>query len=78
MSKRDSILCDLLSVDAPCPDILLEEDGDLCLDWRVLNVSIAPAGGIAWAFWDGERKEHGTDLKRVKELIAEIKHPSIK
>jgi len=71
-NRRDDILCELLLVDAPSPEILLEYDGgDLHLDWQVLNVSISPRGEISWAFYDGKRKENGTDIKRVKELIAE-------
>ncbi len=70
--ERDKVLCDLLSVDAPCPEILLDEGGDICLDWEVLYVSITPAGEVSWTFLNSKHQEHGSDLKRVKELIAEI------
>lgn len=76
---RDKVLCELLSIDAPSPEIMLEEDDDLCLDWGILYVSITSAGKVNWAFWDGTRSEHGTDLERVKQIIAEeITHESMK
>jgi len=63
-------LLKLLAVDAPAPEILLEEDGCLCLDWRTLSVSIWPNGHVSWASL--EPSEHGTDidelLKRIKSL----------
>jgi len=62
-------LINLLSVGAPAPEILIEEDGCLCLDWGIsLSVSIHENGHVSWACL--EPREHGTDLVRVKELIA--------
>jgi len=61
-------LKELLSIDAPAPEVLLEEDGCLCLDWDGLSVSIHKNGHVSWACL--EPTEHGTDLNRVKEVIA--------
>jgi hypothetical protein len=70
---RDEVLCELLAIDAPAPEILLEEDGDFCLDWQldngVLSVSISSDGGIAWAYHDGKDSEHGTDIDRANQLL---------
>jgi hypothetical protein len=60
-------LLTLLKVDAPAPEILLEEDGDLCLDYMSgrLSISITPTGSVAWA---GINK-HGTDLAEFIEIL---------
>jgi hypothetical protein len=52
---------------------MLEDDGDMCLDWRVLYITITPAGDVSWGLNDGKKhKEYGHDLKRVKEIIKEF------
>jgi hypothetical protein len=63
-------LLKILSVDAPSPEIRLEDDGYLGLDWRKITVSISPTGSIAWACLDPSM--HGTDLDELLQLIEKI------
>ena len=60
-------LLTILKIDAPAPEILLEEDGGLCLDYMSgrLSISITPTGGVAWA----GIKTHGTDLAEFIEIL---------
>ena len=60
-------LLTILKIDAPAPEILLEEDGALCLDYMSgrLSISITPTGSVAWA---GLAK-HGTDLAEFIEIL---------
>lgn len=61
----------ILSWDLPAPEILIEEDGDLCLDWSEgLSISINPSGGVAWAILNPPA--HGSDLDELKRLSAQI------
>lgn len=57
----------------PAPEILLEEDGDICLDWHLdktdLNVSITPEGKINYSCLD---HGHGTDLDELKVLMEAL------
>jgi len=66
---RDETLVEILKGNSShSPDILLEEDGDICLDWsNNLSVSIGPDGSIAWAFCDGR---HGTSLPEFLQILA--------
>ena len=51
------------------PEILLEEDGDICLDWSgQASISINPSGSVAWAMTDS--REHGSDLNQFIELLG--------
>ena len=63
-------LLKILSWDLPSPEILLEEDGDLGLDWPGVSISINKDGGVSWAFL--EEKRHGTDFDELRELL--LKH----
>ena len=67
--NRCEVLLRLLSMDAPAPEIILESDGDIGLDWYSGNVdvSIAPSGGTAWAITGGL---HGTDLDELEKAIG--------
>lgn len=60
--------------DLPAPEILLEEDGDISLDWHLdttdLNVSITPEGKINYACL--EPRQHGTDLDDLKILMEAL------
>ena len=60
----------LLKLDCPAPEILLEEDGELCLDWRDLTVSITPTGKVSWAHLSPT--EHGTDIDRLIEILKTV------
>lgn len=60
-------LLKILSWDLPAPEIYLEEDGDLCVEWPAASVSINKNGGINWA---GSGK-HGKDIEEVKELLCQ-------
>jgi hypothetical protein len=62
-------LLKILSVHASSPEIMLEEDGCLGLDWPKITVSINPAGGVAWAC--SEPSRHGTDIDELLRLIED-------
>ena len=66
-------LLDLLAYDLPCPEIMLEEDGDICLEWEEPAwkslISINPTGGVNWAVT--EPREHGSNLDRLKAILHE-------
>lgn len=65
----------ILSWDLPSPEILLEEDGCLCLDWLEnsgtwVSVSIHPNGGVSWAGINPQR--HGSDLKELQNYLESV------
>lgn len=62
-------LLELLKVDVAAPEILLEEDGCICLDYGVsFSISIWPSGAVSWASLD---KGHGTNLNEFIELVSQ-------
>lgn len=64
------ILFILLRIDVFAPEIMLEEDGDLCLDyWGDATISINASGSVSWATVEDR---HGTDLKEFIELIKDL------
>ena len=65
-------LLTLLKADAPAPEIMLEEGGDLGLDYYngKLDISITPAGHTAWAVMGGR---HGTDLTEFIGILENWK-----
>ena len=72
-------LLEILSWDLPSPVIMLEQDGDIGLSFFedrpdvAFDISIAPSGKIAWAMnIFPDRREHGTDIHRVKTLLEEL------
>lgn len=63
----------ILSWDIPSPEILLEPDGDICLDWsnpiwHRASVSINPAGGVNWCILNGP---DGTDIDELHRALDE-------
>ena len=62
----------ILSWDAPTAEIILGDDGKICLDWYGGDVgaTIAPSGSLAWAFSRGDEKKHGTDLDGLRKVLA--------
>ena len=66
----------ILSWDVPAAEIILSEDGDICLDWYGGDVgaTIAPSGGLAWAFLPSGihlgNKAHGTDLDGLRKVLT--------
>lgn len=65
----ETLLTILARHELPAPEILLEEDGDICLDWNGdVSISINKSGGVAWAITDN--KSHGNDLNKFLELIT--------
>jgi len=64
-------LLEILRWDNPhgAPEILLEEDGCLCLDWSNVqaSVSIHPNGKISWAIVG---KGHGTDIVEFRRAMG--------
>ena len=69
----------ILALDFPCPTIILEEDGDIGLEWfeaadSQLSVSINSTGGMNYAGMLGEEHPHGftTEIKVVRKLLAEL------
>ena len=72
-------LLKILSWDLQSPTIMLEEDGDLSLEFFAdrpgicVDISIAPSGTIAWAAMLGnEPSQHGTDIEQVKAILQKI------
>ena len=64
-------LLEILKLDVIAPEILLEEDGDICLDYSgEASISITLEGKVAWAFLTS--RKHGTDLDEFKKLIQNI------
>lgn len=64
-------LLTVLSWGLPAPEILIEEDGDICLDWSEgLSISINKAGGVNWAILDPPA--HGGDIEELQKLSAQI------
>lgn len=65
----------ILRWDLRSPEILLEEDGDICLDWNgIASVSINETGKVSWAIFEGKR--HGTDIEVLhNSLMAALKAP---
>jgi hypothetical protein len=69
MATRDEVLKKILQVDARCPEILLEQDGDFCLDWNNhLSISIGITGVVNWAYDDGR---HGTSLIEFLAILED-------
>jgi len=58
----------LLKVDTQCPEIMLEEDGELGLDYYAGKfwISIGSTGKVNWAILNGS---HGTDLDEFVKLL---------
>lgn len=58
----------LLRWDLPCPEILLEDDDCLCLDYSDFNasVSIWPDGKLSWAVMD---RGSGTDMEELRVIL---------
>ncbi len=58
------VLDKLTLLNCPSPEVYLEEDGDVCLDWAqgetTVSISISPIGRIGWAALTAEEgKGHG-------------------
>ena len=68
--KMLETLLKILTWDLPSPEICLEEDGDLSLDWRDASVSINRDGNVNWAILS--LKKHGTDLSELQRLLSDI------
>jgi len=63
-------LLTLLRIDAPAPEILLEEDGDICLDWPIdASISISSSGKVNWAVL--KERRHGTDLNEFIKILED-------
>lgn len=70
----------ILSWDLPAPAIMLEDDGEIELEWLIsestVALSIGPSGNVNWAILHSYKKgraiEHGTDIERVKALLEEM------
>ena len=68
-------LLSILSWDAPAAEILLSDDGDICLDWfgGDVGATIAPSGNLAWAHSPSGglgNKAHGTDLDGLRKVLT--------
>jgi len=65
-------LLKILSWDLSAPAILLDEAGDLSLDFQDWGVwvSINKAGGVAWAIL--EPKAHGTDIEELQRILTNL------
>lgn len=56
----------------PAPEIRLLDDGDICLNWYLLDytkiatVSIDAAGGVNWSTL---HHGHGTDVDELRKLL---------
>lgn len=61
----------ILSWNLPAPEILIEDDGDLNLDWSELaaSVSINKSGGVAWAI--SKNRLHGTDIEILRRELEQ-------
>jgi hypothetical protein len=55
------------------PEIMLEDDGDICLSWYdpegvlTLEVSINKAGGVNWA--GGPTRTHGNTMTELRKVL---------
>jgi hypothetical protein len=76
----DSGLTDFLrltsDLDLPPPEVLVEEDGDLCFDWshaprHTVSVSVNPRGYIGWAAVVGDWVGHGTCYWSASDELTE-------
>ena len=73
-------LLTLLGWGLPAPEIRLEEDGDILLDWAgadlvvvALSVSINSGGATNWVVTLGGQPgstKHGTDINELRELLT--------
>lgn len=62
-------LLKILSWDLPAPEIHLEEDGDLGLDYGPnIWVCISPDGKVNWSIL--EPSAHGTDIEELERLLC--------
>jgi hypothetical protein len=61
-------LLQILRWDGPAPEIMLESDGDICLDWTRASVSINENGGVAWACLNPRAR--GTDLAGLRRALG--------
>lgn len=56
----------------PAPEIRLEADGNICINWylldytKIASVSIDVAGGVNWATL---HHGHGTNLDELRKLL---------
>ncbi len=62
--------------DLPCGEVVLEEDGEICMDWHItsrqtLSVSVRADGRMGWAALVGDKSEHQTCTEVTPEL-AEV------
>ena len=64
-------LLKLLSVGASSPEIMIDEDGDLWLEWEMLSAAINANGKVNWAMRDPT--EHGTSIERLMEILGQLK-----
>ena len=69
----------ILSWDVPqgAPEIMLEDDGDICLDWHDytgitklgnLSVSINKYGGVNWS--GGPTRTHGNTMTELRKVLT--------
>jgi len=63
-------LLTILAWDIPAPEIFLEGDGDIGLEWppQEVWVSINRGGGVNWV----SPKSHGTDINELQELLNQL------
>lgn len=57
-------LTDQLPAALPMPDIAIDPDGEISLDWvvasaRMLSISVGESDRLAWAWLDGSERTHG-------------------
>jgi hypothetical protein len=72
-------LLKILALDFTSPTIMIEPDGDICLEWyeakdRVLSVSINRTGGISYAGIVFGERIHGCtdDVSVVNDLLSKL------
>lgn len=64
-------LLKILSWDLPAPEIFVEDDGCLGLEWADGDawVSIHPNGAVSWSALHGK---HGTDMEELRAVLNEV------
>ncbi len=72
-------LLKILALDFTSPTIMIEEDGDLCLEWaeakdRVLSVSINTSGKMSYAALISGESLHGVtdDTSAINEVLLKL------